>query len=68
MICNIVLCILNFINNMVLANRINKIVEYSKLSIPKFAEYVGFKTPQTVRGLIKGDFICQYQVYGYILS
>lgn len=40
---------------MILSKRIAAIVEYSKLSIPKFAEYVGFKTPQTVRELIKGN-------------
>ncbi len=40
---------------MILSDRISAIVEYSKLSIPKFAEYVGFKTPQTVRELIKGN-------------
>jgi len=40
---------------MILSERIAAVVEYSKLSIPKFAEYVGFKTPQTVRELIKGN-------------
>lgn len=40
---------------MTLSERISAIVEYSNLSIPKFAEYVGFKTPQTVRELIKGN-------------
>ena len=34
---------------MELSKRIEKIVEYSGLSIPKFAEFVGFKTPQAVR-------------------
>ncbi len=38
-----------------LAERIKKIVEYSGLSIPKFAAHVGFKTPQAVRELIKGN-------------
>lgn len=40
---------------MILSKRISDIVEYSNLSIPKFAEFVGFKTPQTVRELIKGN-------------
>jgi hypothetical protein len=40
---------------MELSERIKKIVEYSGLSIPKFAEFVGFKTPQAVRELIKGN-------------
>lgn len=40
---------------MELSKRIEKIVEYSGLSIPKFAEFVGFKTPQAVRELIKGN-------------
>lgn len=38
-----------------LSERIEKIVELSGLSIPKFSKYVGFKTPQTVRELIKGN-------------
>ena len=40
---------------MILAKRIEAIVQYSGLSIPKFSDYVGFKTPQTVRELIKGN-------------
>lgn len=40
---------------MILAKRIEALVQYSGLSIPKFADYVGFKTPQTVRELIKGN-------------
>lgn len=40
---------------MILAKRIEAIVKYSGLTIPKFADYVGFKTPQTVRELIKGN-------------
>ncbi len=40
---------------MILSERIAAIVQYSKFSIPKFAEYVGFKTPQTVRELLKGN-------------
>lgn len=39
---------------MTLAKRVQQLVEYSELSIPKFAEKVGFKTPQGVRELIKG--------------
>lgn len=39
---------------MILPERIMNIVEYSGLSIPKFADKVGFKTPQTVRELING--------------
>lgn len=40
---------------MTLSERIRHLVEYSKMSIPKFADFVGFKTPQTVRELIKGN-------------
>jgi phage repressor protein C with HTH and peptisase S24 domain len=40
---------------MELSKRIEKIVEYSGLSIPKFAEFVGFKTPQVIRELLKGN-------------
>lgn len=40
---------------MILSERISALVEYSNMSIPKFSEFVGFKTPQTVRELIKGN-------------
>lgn len=40
---------------MTLAERIQNLVDYSGLSVPKFAEKVGFKTPQAVRELIKGS-------------
>lgn len=40
---------------MELSKRIEKLIEYSGLSIPKFAVHVGFKTPQAVRELIKGN-------------
>ena len=40
---------------MILSERINKLVEYSQMSIPQFAKLVGFKTPQAVRELIKGN-------------
>lgn len=40
---------------MILSKRIEALLEYSNMSIPKFAEFVGFKTPQTVRELIKGN-------------
>lgn len=40
---------------MTLDNRIQAIVDYSKLSIPQFAKKVGFKTPQTVREILKGN-------------
>lgn len=39
---------------MILADRIKNLVLESGLTIPKFAEKVGFKTPQAVRELIKG--------------
>lgn len=39
---------------MILSERIKKVVDYSGLTIPKFANLVGFKTPQTVRELING--------------
>lgn len=39
---------------MILAERIEMVLAYSDLSIPKFAGKVGFKTPQAVRELIKG--------------
>jgi len=54
---------------MELSKRIEKIVEYSGLSIPKFAEFVGFKTPQAVRELIKGNTkTLSYQAQDKILS
>lgn len=40
---------------MELCERIEALVGYSSLTIPKFAEKVGFKTPQGVRELIKGN-------------
>lgn len=40
---------------MELSERIAKIVELSGMSIPQFSTYVGFKTPQTVRELMKGN-------------
>lgn len=40
---------------MILQERIQKLVDYSTLSIPKFAKKVGFKTPQAVRELISGN-------------
>ncbi len=40
---------------MTLQERILELVKYSKLSIPKFAEKVGFKTPQAVRELLCGN-------------
>jgi hypothetical protein len=39
---------------MILSDRFKVLIEYSKLSIPKFAEFVGFKTPQAVREIING--------------
>lgn len=39
---------------MILSERIKEVVKYSGLSIPKFANFVGFTTPQTVRELING--------------
>lgn len=54
---------------MELSKRIEKIVEYSGLSIPKFAEFVGFKTPQAVRELVKGNTkTLSYQAQDKILS
>ena len=40
---------------MELSERIAKIVELSGMSIPQFSTFVGFKTPQTVRELLKGN-------------
>lgn len=40
---------------MELSQRIEKVVEYSGMSIPKFADFVGFKTPQVIRELLKGN-------------
>ena len=40
---------------MILRERIKELVRYSGLTIPKFANYVGFKTPQAVRELVKGN-------------
>lgn len=39
---------------MILSERIKALIECSKLSIPKFAEFVGFKTPQAVREILNG--------------
>lgn len=39
---------------MILKERIKALVEYSGLSIPKFADKVGFKTPQAVREMLSG--------------
>lgn len=35
--------------------RMQAIVDYSGKSIPQLANAVGFKTPQTIRSLLKGD-------------
>lgn len=40
---------------MILQDRIRELVIHSGLTIPKFAAYVGFKTPQAVRELLKGN-------------
>ncbi|MCM1356468.1 MAG: hypothetical protein NC212_08705 [Staphylococcus sp.] len=40
---------------MILADRIKTLLDYSKMNIPKFAETVGFKTPQAIRELLKGN-------------
>ena len=54
---------------MELSKRIEKLIEYSGLSIPKFAVHVGFKTPQAVRELIKGNTkTLSYQAQDKILS
>lgn len=42
------------LNNMQLHERIAALVEYSKLSIPRLSKFVGFKTPQAIRSLLKG--------------
>lgn len=39
---------------MILSERIKEVVKHSGLTIPKFADYVGFATPQTVRELVNG--------------
>lgn len=39
---------------MILSERIKEVVKYSGLTIPKFANFVGFTTPQTVRELVNG--------------
>lgn len=39
----------------VLADRINELIKYSKLTIPKFAIAVGAKTPQAIREILKGN-------------
>jgi transcriptional regulator with XRE-family HTH domain len=39
---------------MILQERIHALLEYSNLSVPKFADYVGFKTPQAVREMLNG--------------
>lgn len=40
---------------MTLAERIQALIDYSGLSIPKFSVLVGFKTPQAVREILKGN-------------
>lgn len=40
---------------MKLSERIDKIVQHSGLSLPKYAESIGTKTPQAIRDLIKGN-------------
>ncbi len=40
---------------MELSKRIAKVVELSGMTIPQFSTYVGFKTPQAVRELLKGN-------------
>jgi hypothetical protein len=39
---------------MELQDRIQMLLDYSSLNIPKFANLVGFKTPQAVRELLNG--------------
>lgn len=46
---------ITLINNMNLSDRISLIVEYSGKNLSEFSRLVGFKTPQTVRELIKGN-------------
>ena len=54
---------------MELSKRIEKLIEYSGLSIPKFAVRVGFKTPQAVRELLKGNTkTLSYQAQEKILA
>lgn len=54
---------------MELSKRIEKLIEYSGLSIPKFSVHVGFKTPQAVRELIKGNTkTLSYQAQEKILA
>lgn len=45
---------LTFINKMRLGERIDKVVEHSGLTIPKYAQAIGVKTPQAIRDLISG--------------
>lgn len=40
---------------MTLAQRISTLLEYSERNISEFSRFVGFKTPQAVRELIKGN-------------
>ena len=39
---------------MTLSERIKAIVDYSGLSIPKYAQAIGVQTPQAIRDLISG--------------
>ncbi len=39
---------------MILSERVKAIVEYSGLSIPKYAQAIGVQTPQAIRDLING--------------
>lgn len=46
---------LAYFNNMELKERIRELLEYSGKNISDFSRFVGFKTPQAVRELIKGN-------------
>ena len=40
---------------MTLQERMQAVIDYSGLSIPQLAKNVGFKTPQTIREILKGN-------------
>lgn len=52
-----------------LSDRISKVLEYSGLSIPKFAARINANTPQSIRELLKGNTkSLSYEMKGKILS
>lgn len=47
--------ILTIFSNMELSERIQQLVDYSGMNVPQLSMRLGFKTPQTLRELLKGN-------------